>query len=85
MSVLNDAAAKPGWWRQSGVQPQLLFGTALIALLLAMVIAPQLFSNQSPTAIDLAQALQPLPGFWGSLLLPSILTFSSLRAPRRPK
>ncbi|MEZ5593661.1 MAG: ABC transporter permease [Gammaproteobacteria bacterium] len=59
MSVLNESAAKPGWWRQSGVQPQLLFGTALIALLLAMVIAPQLFSSQSPTAIDLAQALQP--------------------------
>lgn len=59
MSVFNESAAKPGGWRQLGVQPQLLFGTALMVLLLAMVIAPQLFSSQSPTAIDLAQALQP--------------------------
>ena len=57
-------AASRGIWGHSALrplrrEPGLVFGAAVMLLLLIVALFPSMFSSQSPYAIDIARALQP--------------------------
>lgn len=52
-------------WRALGRNPELSMGCALVALILLVVLAPGLFTDASPTAIDTGRALRgPSAAHW---------------------
>jgi peptide/nickel transport system permease protein len=57
-------AASQGVWGHSALrllrrEPGLVFGAAVMLLLLVVALFPSMFSGQSPYAIDMARAMQP--------------------------